>query len=480
MKKIAIIGAGFAGMTAAFYLMQKGWQVSIFEKESQVGGLAGGFKPAKNEFCSAEWNSPLENHYHHLFTNDKEAIKLMKKVGIKYEVISPVTSIFKNSRISRFDTPLSLLKFPHLSWLEKIRVGVVLLFLKTLSLTSPTSLISPKFLESQTSYVFLSKWLGVHAFQILFKPLFVGKFGVLADKISAIWFWARIKKRTSKLIYPVGGFQTFAEKLAEEIKEKGGEFFLSSSVQKIEKENGKWAIHANQQKFIFDQILCTFPLAPPPASATPQALRAGQTLLTPLIPLFPITHLDCLTLILETKKSILQKTYWLNINEEKFPFLSVVQHTNLVNKKNYCGRHICYVGNYLPKNHGYFNLTKDELLAKFLPFIKKVNPHFKKEEIINSYLFRGVDAQPVVTTDYFEKLPPMDLAKINPKLQGLYVANMDMVYPWDRGVNYAIEIGREAAQEIRNSNDEIRNKFKIQNPSACCYLGYPVISRIRL
>ena len=30
----------------------------------------------------------------------------------------------------------------------------------------------------------------------------------------------------------------------------------------------------------------------------------------------------------------------------------------------------------------------------------------------------------------------------------LFIANMSMVYPFDRGTNYAVELGNKAAQEI--------------------------------
>ena len=38
-QKIAVIGAGPAGMSAAYYLRTKGYPVTIFEKESRAGGM---------------------------------------------------------------------------------------------------------------------------------------------------------------------------------------------------------------------------------------------------------------------------------------------------------------------------------------------------------------------------------------------------------------------------------------------------------
>ena len=77
--------------------------------------------------------------------------------------------------------------------------------------------------------------------------------------------------------------------------------------------------------------------------------------------LLSIPHLWAQTLILETDRPILKKTYWLNINDRSYPFIAVVQHTNFIDKKHYGGRHIAYIGNYLPDNHPYLKLTKEQL-----------------------------------------------------------------------------------------------------------------------
>ena len=432
--KIAVIGAGFTGLAAAYELQKKDHEVTIFEKESFVAGLSAGFK-AEN------WAWPLEQHYHHLFTNDKEAVNLMKEIGVDFLTLSPDTSILKNGEFHRLDSPLSLLKSRLLSFSEKIRVGIVFLFFKIFSLIPPISLISPiSQMESRTAFDLLPRLIGRHAFDTLFRPLFIAKFGTHAKEIAAIWFWARIKKRTTKLIYPVGGFQNFADSLARKIQKNGGIIHLFSQVFKIEKSKEKWQVCTSEKTFLFDKILLTLPL--------PAISR-----LLPALSDFNISHLDCLNLVLETDAPILPKTYWLNINDENYPFLAIIQQTNLVERKFYAGHHICYLGNYLPADHKYFHASKEELINLFLPFIQKINPDFKRENIINSWALAGKNAQPVVDLGYAKRLPPINLSLINQKYEGLFVANMDMVYPWDRGINYAVEIGKKAAEIISDNSD---------------------------
>ena len=45
--KVAVVGAGFTGLSVAVGLVDKGVEVEVFEKANQVGGLAGGW--SKND-----------------------------------------------------------------------------------------------------------------------------------------------------------------------------------------------------------------------------------------------------------------------------------------------------------------------------------------------------------------------------------------------------------------------------------------------
>lgn len=135
--------------------------------------------------------------------------------------------------------------------------------------------------------------------------------------------------------------------------------------------------------------------------------------------------------------------YWLNIMDRSFPFLAVVAHTNMIDKKYYGGHHITYFGNYLPSGHPYLSMTKDQLLNIFLPFIKRLNPSFLTSSVIGHTSFLGLFAQPVHELHYSRRAP-----KLETPIPGIYLANMDSIYPWDRGTNYAVELGVRAARLI--------------------------------
>ena len=409
---IAIIGAGFTGLTAGFKLSQKGHQVTIFEKEKKAGGLAGGFKEKK-------WDWNLDFFYRHLFINDQSAKKLLKEIGVEISWSKPKTSVLKKGRIYRFDSPLSILSFPYFSFTDKIRTGLASLYLKTINHWQP--------LEKITASSWLPKFYGEKVYQIIWLPLLKGKFGTWAEKVPMAWFWARIKKRTTCLGYPEGGFQSLANKLVEIIKKNGGCFYFQKEIKSFQELEGK-----------FDRIIFTTPVEIFLKITKEKLPQDYQQKLSQL------KMTGALNLVLTLKKSFLKDgTYWLNINEENFPFVGVVEHTNFVNKSHYHHHYILYVLDYYPQNHRFFKMDKENILKEFLPFLPKINPDFRKNLIEKSYLFTNLYAQPLIPLNYSTIILPFKTP-----VKNVFLTCMQQVYPWDRGLNYAIELGQKIAEEI--------------------------------
>jgi hypothetical protein len=57
-----------------------------------------------------------------------------------------------------------------------------------------------------------------------------------------------------------------------------------------------------------------------------------------------------------------------------------------------------------------------------------------------TWLYRTPYAQPVPLVNHSKNIP-----SIETPVKGVYFASMSQVYPWDRGTNFAVEIGRKAA-----------------------------------
>lgn len=413
--KIAIIGGGFTGLTAAYELTKRGHRVTVFERDDHLGGLAYGFK-------ARTWNWYIEAAYHHLFTNDTAIISLIKELGLEDKLIikRPVTANLYKGKMYQFDSPMHLIRFPYLAFTDKIRTGMLAAFCKLYPFW--------KTLEGSTAKEFALRIGGAEGWKTIWEPLMAGKFGGFADSVAASWLWARIHKRTPNLAYIEGGFQTLVNALEHAIRKNGGTVKKGAEVPAIKTSP---ALSIRSRKF--DRVLLTAPT--PIAYKLLPAIRKPEPLTIP--------HLHAQVLILETDTPILDDVYWLSITDRSYPFLAVVAHTNFMDKRHYGGKHLTYIGNYLPPDHPYLTMTKEQLLQTFLPSMKKLNPSVHAKSITSSYLFVGPFAQPVHQRHYSRRAPGLATA-----VPGVYLANMDSIYPWDRGTNYAVELGQKAAMYI--------------------------------
>jgi protoporphyrinogen oxidase len=417
--KIGIIGAGFTGLTAGLRLTKKGHDVVILEAGKRVGGLAGGFK-------EKGWNWELDYHYHHWFSSDSNIKKLAKEVKHDIFFKRPKTSTLYKGGIFQLDSPLSLLRFPHLSLFDRLRTGLVLAYLRYYPDWKP--------LEKMTSKQFLTLSMGKKSWEVLWEPLFKNKFGKFAEAIPASWFWARIKKRTPSLGYPVGGFQEFADSIGSQVKKHGGEITCDVVVEKIIRSERKISIVTSGKIFSFDKVICTLPtpVFTSIAKELPQSYKKN---------LKSLVGIGAATLVASLNEGFFDDgTYWLNINENNFPFLALVEHTNLVDKKHYKNEHLLYVANYLPEEHKYFSMSAKQLMDKFFPYLKRINPKFKKSTIKKSWVFKTPFAQPIFPLNYSKHIPPFKTP-----VEGLYLANMQQIFPWDRGTEFAVDIGNKVA-----------------------------------
>lgn len=426
--RVAILGAGFTGLTIAQTLQKQGFDVTIFERESIPGGLATGFS-------LPDWQWSLEKHYHHIFTSDTSIIDLARQGNCPFEFHRPKTSSYINSQIFQLDSPLNVLTFSKFSILERLRMASALGYLKYLS--------DWKALEQQTAHNWLSKQMGLRPYKMLWEPLLKGKFGNYYKSISLAWFWARIKARTTQLGYPEGGFQQLADSIARVAINNGATFQYKSTVTHIEKKEKtfhvRWIVESNHHTDTFDRVVLTVP-------------NALVSKLVPSLPKEYVSKLDSFTgigainmVFVLSEKFLPDNTYWLNICDESFPFLAVVEHTNFIDKKYYGNNHILYVGKYLDANHRYFSMSKEEIENEYRPYLRNIHPNYEPT-VLSSHVFKVPFAQPLVTSQYSKKVLPFETP-----MSGLYLSNMQQIYPWDRGTNFAVEWGNKLAREIVES-----------------------------
>lgn len=422
--RIAVIGAGIGGMAAAYDLVKAGHEVKIYEAADYIGGLAAGFK-------EPGWDWSVERYYHHWFASDKDILGLIKELGLSDKVIfpRPYTVVYHNGRFYPFDSILAALLYPGLGWgVDKIRFGLVGLYLR---LTNDW-----RALEKTTVDAWMRKWAGSRVYEQMWEPMLVGKFGEHARQVNMAWMWARLKARTTRLGTFIGGFQAFADAFADILRRLGVEIYLSTPVTLIEPlPGGGLGLQTPAGRQIFDQCLAT---------TSPALLARLAPSLAPdyLAGLLSLKSMGAVVLILALKRQLSREGYyWYNLPKSAgFPFLALVEHTNYLSPRYFGGDHIVYLGDYLDPDHEYFRLSQQELLERFLPSLPRINPDFEPGWVRKSWLFRTAYAQPIPPVNHSANIPD-----IRTPQAGLYFASMSQVYPWDRGTNFAVQIGRRAA-----------------------------------
>ena len=428
--QVIIIGAGFTGLSAAYELLKKGVSVVVLEADMHVGGLGAAFD-VKGE--------KLDRFYHHWFTNDNEIMNLIDELGLSDHVeVNPTnTGVYYANNFFKLSTPWDLLNFKPLSFIDRIRLGLLALRARKVK--------DWKVLESITAEQWLQKLGGAQVYKVIWQPLLKGKFGRYANQVSAVWFWNKLKLRggsrgkggEERLAYFKGSFAALAEALADKVRSLGGEIILNAHVDNMERIAGGWECHCmNGQNYSSDNIISTVAL---PLTAQMIESWADPEYISHLK---RIQYIGNTCLVMELSRS-LSKTYWLNVNDPDFPFVGVIEHTNFESPVTYGGRHIIYLSKYLPTDEKLYAMDKDAFFDYAFPFLKRMFPDFERDWVIRTHLWKAEWSQPVVEKNYSQLIPE----KQTP-YKGLYLCSMAQIYPEDRGTNYAVREGRKLGNKL--------------------------------
>ncbi len=436
-KPIVVVGAGYTGLAAAYELCRQGLPLVLLEADPELGGLAGVF-----EFAPGV---QVEKFYHHWFSSDYDVLRLIAELGqdgfVEFHD-SQVGYYYANS-VFRLSKPLDLLRFPLLSPLDRIRTGLMCLKARTKK--------DWRALESMTALEWIEKNAGKRALEVIWKPLLCGKFGQEAESVSAVWFWNKLKLRGSSrkrtggetLAYFRGGFGALTKQLASYLLGRGAIIKCNTRVSKVLSNNGRVTGVATSAGEIHEAsaVLLTSPLPVSLSLCPPLPLeltsRANQ-----------IRFLGNVCLVMRLRRA-LSSTYWLNVGDPNFPFVGLIEHTNLDDPSRYQGGHIAYLSKYLSTSDPLYALSDAAYFEFCLPYIKQLFPQFEADWLIDYRVWRSPHSQPVITRNYSQLIPPHQLP-----VDGLWLATMAQIYPEDRGTNYAIKQGRQVASLIADSMSE--------------------------
>lgn len=435
MKKddrIAIIGGGITALAIANILTLKGYDVSIYEKESTPGGLARSIPMNGNE---------VDRYYRHVFESHDQIIDMINQLGLSDKLI------FKEAKMGSYSSGLlyplnslmDLLHFKPVSLINRIRIGM-----------SASGLITSsdwhKF-DNQSAAEYLKKRCGNEGYNIFWKPLLVNKFGNLYSDISAAWLWdrmrsrnrSRVRKSSEMLGYLSGSFQFLIQRMIDEIEKRGGKIVANTKISKIDRsDDGTLLLHRENGAIeSCNACIVTIPV--------PQFLEIAPVMPSTYVErLSQIEYAHSICMVLNLKKS-LSPYYWINIGDSSFPFAVIIEHTNLIDSLNSSDGHIVYLSRYITsQQQDIWNTPDHILLETTCRYLKRIFKDFDESWIFDYKIFRDKYTQPVFKKNYSHVIP-----SFSTPIDGLYLLNTSQFYPLSRCMNTSFIMASRFVQEIK-------------------------------
>jgi protoporphyrinogen oxidase len=266
MMHVAVLGAGLAGLAAAYELSKAGVRVTLIEKEPHVGGMASSWR--QGEF----W---LDHGPHRFHSRDERLVAHL------YEVLDDeVVLRTRRSRIhllgKYFDYPLRLSNV-----LSGLPVSVLLHAAWDYAGERVRRRLRPRRDEHFEDWV-LARF-GRTLYDLFFGTYTSKAWGMPCTQISADWaaqriaqanLWDAIKKTVfppragevrslvTEFWYPArGGIGRIATCYAEKIRAQGGALRLGTAVERVElSEGAKPRVHVDGEVLECDHVVSTIPL----------------------------------------------------------------------------------------------------------------------------------------------------------------------------------------------------------------------------
>ncbi len=425
MSRVVVIGAGIMGLAAAHEALRLGHDVTVFEAAPQAGGMAAHMMVG---------DMSTERFYHFVCKTDFPTFDLLRDLGIigKLRWVGTSMGYFTHGRLYRWGDPIALLRFPHLSLIQKIRYGLL-------------SYISTRrnrwdALEQQSARAWLTRWCGKSGYDQMWSKLFEQKFFEYTDHVSAAWMWTRIRRvgrsrrslMQEELGYIEGGSETLVAAMMDAIAHAGGTVHLGRPATRIDTHEGQvTAVTAGSETVPADAVICTVP--------------------TPLIPdLVPdlaedakdaygkIVNIGAVCVVMALERSI-TRHFWVNINEADIEVPGVIEFSNL----RPASSHIVYIPYYMPTNLPKWSWSDEAFIKDAFLVLKRINPSLQQSDVQHAHVNRLRHAQPVCPPGFKATLPAIQTA-----IGGLQIADTCFYYPEDRGIAESIRIGQSMAQAI--------------------------------
>ena len=436
--KFVVIGGGVGGLGAAYDLVRAGHEVAVYEAGDVLGGQVRTFEIGGGR---------IEIFYHHLFRSDTVVTDLIEQLGLgaDLEWVESKVAFFSGGKVYPFVGAVDLLRFTPVSLLTRIRLGLAALWLRRTA--------DWKQYEGMRARDWILRAVGREGYEAVWGPLLRAKFGRHAEDVSMVWFWGKIYLRFAsrpggvlareRLGYLRGSFGRLVDALGAAIRGHGATIETRRPAEQVVIEDGRVTgvrLAARADGSGAGEVV---PADAVIATVTSQQFKGIVPDLDPAYAaLLDRVEYQWATVLVLALDRPLSDSYWLTVTDADCPFVVAVEQTNFRSPEEYGGQHVVYFSNYTDPGDPLVDEDVEQVLARYEPFIRRINPAFDRSWLLGKWLFKDRAGQPIVHSRYHEVIPPL-----RTPTRGLYLANTTQIYPEDRGQNYAIRLGQRVARQ---------------------------------
>ena len=439
LEKIAVIGGGITGIAAALELAaSQRFRITLFEKEDRLGGLS----------SSYHWqDGECDRFYHVILPSDFRLIGFLKELGLESRVIwrQSKSGFYGAKGLTSFASASDFLRFPYLSLLQKIRLGLGIL---------RTSRIKDL---SDVDGLFVEEWLlkmfGAGIYGNFWESLLRSKLGAAKDRTSAALMAAIIQRlyaarssadKQERMGHVHGGYKTVWEAARSRLTELGVTVcMLSPVLAAVPAGRGQGIDVSTPAGWAgrFDRMLFTIPC--------PEVVK---TLADKTHPYWDkigrVDYIGVVCVLLILRRS-LSPYYVINLLDRDLPFTGIIESTNVIPPQELENKTIVYLPKYLAWDDPLLRSSDREIVHLFLNKLRVIFPGMKEEDILHTAVFREPYTQPV--QEPHRLADPVDVCTPLPRI---YLANTSMILNSTLNNDAAVSVARKAVEIILSAGGQ--------------------------
>lgn len=410
------------GLTLALRYSEKGYDVTIFEKASEIGGLASVW-----QLGDLTW----DRHYHVTLYSDLFTRKIIEDLDLdnEFEWVETKTGFYTDGELVSMSNMVEFLTFPPLDLISKLRLGFTIFYASKIK--------NWRKLEQIPVEKWLTRLSGRKTFTKIWRPLLKAKLGEAYSESSAAFIWASIQRmyaarhtgmKTERFGYIRGGYARILDRFGDVLLSNGVNIKLNADISSIENLDNADTVTITENGHVetFDRVILTCP-ANVIAKLTPQLTADENNVLQSV----RYQGIICASVLL--KKGI-SDYYVTNITDET-PFTGIIEMSALVDKSEFGGLSLVYLPRYIAPDDAMFEMDDEAIKEYYISGLEAMYPDFDRSDIVEFKISKVRQVFPLPVLNYSEKIPSVETS-----LRNVYVVNSSLITNGTLNVNETVQV----------------------------------------